>query len=105
VVEQLRQPHSSVAHQHALFEERLDYLLHEEGIAFGAFDDEPLERGHFTRVTNERRKHLRGAFLAQRIEPELCVVSLVAPLMEVFGAVIDQQQDAGRGEAVDDQIE
>src|SRR5216683_5442853 len=42
-VHRLGQLHGTVSHQHAIFEEGLHYLFHEEGIAAGAFDDETLE--------------------------------------------------------------
>src|SRR5260370_3931329 len=44
LVERPGELHRSVALERTLLEERLDHLFHEEGIAFGALDDEALER-------------------------------------------------------------
>jgi hypothetical protein len=79
-----------VAHQNALFEEGLDHLLHEEGIAFGELDDESLERGHFP-VSPTSAVSISLALSLPNGKPELCVASLVVPLMLVLGPVVDEQ--------------
>ena len=41
----------------------------------------------------------------QRVEPELGVVGLAAPAVLVLGTVVDQQQQAGRGQALHQAVE
>jgi hypothetical protein len=54
----------SVAREHALLEERLDHLLHEEGVALGALDDEALERQGAFIIARQRSQQLLGALSA-----------------------------------------
>ena len=63
------------------------------GLPSVRLDDEALERRQLRAIAEQRREHLVGALLAQRIEPQLRVVGLVTPLMRVLGAVVHQQQD------------
>src|SRR5262249_47614377 len=91
LLKRLSELHSPVAHQPALPEEGLDHLLHEEGIALGALDDESLEGCKFTAIPKQRCKHFVGCLTPQSVEPYLRVVGLVAPLMVVLRAIIDQQ--------------
>ena len=46
-----------------------------------------------------------GACGRQRVEPELGVVGFIAPAMLVLGAVVDQQEQAGGGQALHQAIE
>src|SRR4029453_13092542 len=41
----------------------------------------------------------------RRVEPQLGVRGFIAPAVLVFGAVVDQQQEAGRGQAIDETVE
>ena len=41
----------------------------------------------------------------QRVEPQLRVVGLAAPAVLVLGPIIDQQQQPGRGQALDQAVE
>ena len=50
-------------------------------------------------------QHLVCAFLAQRVEPQLRIVGLVAPLMAVLGPIVDQLQDARGADAVSEQLQ
>ena len=86
-------------------EQHLHRFFHEERVALGLLDDEPLERTQFHAVAEQRRQHLVGAFLAQRVEPQLRVVGLVAPLMAVLGPIVHQQQDARGADAVGEQVQ
>src|SRR5208283_1638204 len=69
----------AIAYQRTFIEEHLHRLFHEERIAAGPLDDEPLERPYFRRVADHRGQHFFGALLAEWVEPQLCVVGLVAP--------------------------
>jgi len=87
--ERLGQFHAAVARERAVFEKAQDHLLHEERIAFGLLEDQAFERGE-ARVTSEQRsQHLFRAILAQWVETKLRVVGLAAPLMAVFGSVVE----------------
>ena len=66
------------------------------GLPSVRLDDQALERRQFGAVAEQRGQHLVGALLAERIEPQLRVVGLAAPLMRVLGAVVHQQQDLAR---------
>ena len=41
----------------------------------------------------------------ERVEPELAVVGLAAPAVPVLGAVVDEEQEAGRRQALDQAVE
>ena len=41
----------------------------------------------------------------QRIEPQLRVVGLAAPAVLILGAIVDQEQDLGRGQTLNQAIE
>ena len=59
----------------------------------------------FLAVAEQRAQHLVGAFLAQRVEPQLRVVGLVSPLMRVLGSIVYQQQNLRSPDRVGEQIE
>ena len=80
-------------------------LLQEEGIAFGACDQERLERCQTGVVPQERLQQLVRARRRQRVEPELGVEGLAAPAVLILGAVVDQEQEAGGGQALDQAVE
>ena len=46
-----------------------------------------------------------GALRGQGVEPELGVVGLAAPAVLVLGAVVDEQEHAGGGQALDQAVE
>jgi hypothetical protein len=96
---------STVAHQHTVFEEGLHYLLHEEGRALSAFDDQALEWNQILAVAQQRREHFLGAFLAQRVEPQLRVVGLAIPLMRILGPVVDEQQEFRGTKRIREQVQ
>ena len=94
-----------LADQHPGLHQRAHALLQEEGIALGARDQEPLERCQAGVVPQQGLEELVGARRRQRIEPQLRVVGLAAPAVLVLRAVVDQQQEAGRGQALDEAVE
>ena len=100
--QRLRQAvHAWVAHQHLGLHEGADALLQEERIAFCARNQERLEGHQAGIITEEGLQELVSAGRGQRVEPQLCVESLAAPAVLVLGPVVDQQQEWGRGEALD----
>jgi hypothetical protein len=80
-------------------------LLEKEGIGFRPLDQELLERVEGRVSAEERLEQLVRALRRQGIDPELAVVGLAAPGVPVLGAVIDEEQQARRGQAVDEAIE
>ena len=80
-------------------------LLEEERIALRPLDQEPLERAERRVGAEQRLEQLVGALGRQRIEPELAVVGLAAPGVLVLGAVVDEEQEARRGQALDEAVE
>src|SRR5271154_5872002 len=84
---------ATIADQRPLIEQDLHRLFHEERIALGFLDDQALERSDCSAVAEQGRQHRLGALPAQRIEPQLRVVSLAIPLMRILRAVVHQQQN------------
>ena len=80
-------------------------LLEEEGIALGPLDEKLLERLECAVGTQEGLEEVLSALGAQRVKPELRVVGLAAPQVLVFGAVVDEQEKPGGGQALDEAIQ
>ena len=64
-----------------------------------------LERLQTGIVPQEALQQGLGARRGQRVEPELGVVGLAAPAVLILGAVVDQQQQAGGGQALHQAVE
>ena len=56
-------------------------------------------------IPQQGLQELVGAGGGQRVEPQLRVVGLAAPAVLVLRAVVDQEQQAGRGQALDQAVE
>ena len=85
--------------------QRLHGLLEEERIPLGPLDEErrePLEPGV---STEEGPKELLRALRRQRVEAELGVGGLAAPGVLILGAVVDQEAERRRPEALDQAVE
>src|SRR5204863_1380732 len=80
-------------------------LLEEEGVAPGAGDQQTLERLEWTAHADEGIEECRGTFGGERIDPQLRVVAPAAPGVLVLGAIVDEQQDARRRQALDEVVE
>ena len=94
-----------LADQHPGLHQGAHALLQKEGIALGARDQELLERCQAGVVPQQGLQQLLGARRGQRVEPQLRVVGLAAPAVLVLRAIVDQQQQAGRGQALDQAVE
>jgi hypothetical protein len=79
--------------------------LQEEGIPLGPLDQHPRERRERAVLAQEGPEQRLGALGGQRVDPELEVVGLAAPGVLVLGPVVDEEQEAGRREALDQAIE
>ena len=96
---------AALADQGPRLHQRPHALLEEEGIGLRPLDQEPLERGEGRVVAEERLEQLVGALGRQRIDPELAVVGLAAPGVPVLRPVVDEEQEARRGQALDEAVE
>ena len=93
------------AHQHPGLHQGAHALLQKEGIALGARNQELLEGRQAGIVPQQGLQELVSAGRGQRVEPQLRVVGLAAPAVLVLGPVVDQQQQAGGGQALHQAIE
>ena len=102
----VRQPIGArLTHQHPGLHQGAHALFQEKGIALGARDEQLLERRQAGVRPQQGVEDRLGARRGQRIEPQLRIVGLTAPAVLVLRAVVDQQQQAGRGQAVDEAVE
>jgi len=86
-------------------DERAGALLEEEGITIGAVDQELLEPVEGRIPAEKRLKELLGTRRREGVDSYLPVVRFAAPGMLVFGAVIGEQEDACRREALHETLE
>ena len=102
----LRQPIGTrLAHQHPALHQGAHALFQEKRIALRALDEHPLERRQAGVWPQQGVEDRLGTRWGQRIEPQLRIVGLAAPAVLVLGAVVDQQQQTGRGQTVNKAIE
>ena len=94
-----------LAHECPGLRQRLDRLLQEEWIPFGALDQESLESLQLGVMAEERIEERMGAVRRQRVEAELTVGRLVAPGVLVLGAIVDQQAEPRGREGLDEAVE
>ena len=94
-----------LADQHPGLHQGAHALFQEEGIALGARNQELLERRQAGVIPQQGLQELVGAHRRQRVEPQLRVVGLAAPAVLVLGAVVHQEQEPGRRQALDQAIE
>ena len=80
-------------------------LLEEERVALGPREEEALQ-GLEAGVAPEQGLQQRGRILRrERVQPELAVVGLPAPAVPVLRAVVDEEQEPGRRQALDQPVE
>src|SRR6266404_4375974 len=92
---------ASWARQCARLDQRPDTLLDEERIALGALDQEALERVQTGVAPEEDLEQHLGTLPLERLNPELRVGGLTAPVMRILGPIADEQQETGTGETLD----
>src|SRR5208282_5496112 len=81
----------AVANQSALFKKLLNGLLDEKGIASSALHDQTPQRLNLLRIPQQSREHLSGALTLERLQTQLGVRGLVAPLVPILGAIVNQK--------------
>ena len=96
---------AALAREHPVVHEAPHALLEEERVALGPREEEPLE-GLEAGVAPEQGLQQRGRTLRrERVQPELAVVGLPAPAVPVLRAVVDEEQEPGRRQALDQAVE
>jgi hypothetical protein len=68
-------------------------------------DQQPLEGLHRRVVAQESGQELASALGRERVEPQLAVVRLAHPAVLVLGPVVDEQEEPGRGQTLDQAVE
>ena len=80
-------------------------LLEEEGVAVRPLDKQSLQ-WFKTRIGPEQAaEEVVCALGRQGVDPELPIVGLTAPAVMVLGPVVDQQQEPGSGQTLDQAVE
>ena len=93
------------AHQHPGLYQGAHALLQEEGVTLGARNQELLEGCQAGIIAQQGLQEFVGTGWRQRVEPQLRVEGLAAPAVLILGPVVDQQQESGRRQALDQAIE
>ena len=96
---------AALAGQDLRLDQRPDALLEEEGVPLGPLDQQSLERLEGRIGPEQDVQQLLGALRWQGIDPELAVVALAAPGVLVLGAVVDEEQQPGGREALDQAVQ
>jgi hypothetical protein len=91
--------------QHLRFHQSTHTFLQEEWVALRARDQERRQRRHAGIGAEQRLEDCCRAGRRQWVEPQLRIVGLTPPAVPVLGAVVDQQQQAGCGQALDEAVE
>ena len=87
------------------FREGPHALLEEQRVALRPLDESALERVQARVGPEQARQQIVRALRRQRVDAELPVVGLAAPPVLVFGAVVGEQQQPGRRQALDEAVE
>src|SRR5262249_45574566 len=104
--QRLRQPIGArLAYKYPGLHQRAYALLQEEGVALGAGDEQPFQWLQTGIIPQQGLEELVSARWRQWVQPQLRVVGLAAPGVLVLGAIVDQQQETSRGQALDQAIE
>ena len=80
-------------------------LFQKERVPLRALDQESFERCQTGVVSQQGLEEGVGARRGERVEPHLGIVRLTAPAVLVLRAVVDQQQEAGRWQALDQVVQ
>jgi hypothetical protein len=93
------------ADQPLRFHQGAHALLQKEGVALRLRNQTRLEWRQPSIVPQEALQPGLGTPRGERVEPELGVVGFLAPAVLILGAVVDEQEHAGSGEALYQTIE
>jgi hypothetical protein len=95
----------ALADEGPCFHEGAHALLEKEGIAARALGEELFQGLEAGIIAEERVEELGGAVGMQGVEPDAGVVGLAAPAVRVLGPIIDDEGDAGEGQALHEAVE
>ena len=87
------------------FHEGPHALFQKERVAIRPLDEQGPQRGQLGVGAQQRLQEILGPFAQKRVDAELRVVGAVAPGVLVLGAIGDEEQETGGGEAVDQAVE
>jgi hypothetical protein len=96
---------AALADERSRLDQGLDALFEEERVAFRPFDQESLEQIELVVVAEQRVQELGGGGGQERVDPELALVALARPRVLVLRSVVDEQEDAGRRQALHQGVE
>ncbi len=96
---------AALAHEGLRLHEGPHALFEEERVAFRALDQESPERIEFGVGAEERLEELSGALGRQWVDAKLGVVRLAAPGVLILGPIVDEDQDARGGQALEQRVE
>src|SRR5262249_54499503 len=85
--------------------QRPDTLLQKKRIAFRTRNQELGERRQAGVVPEQGLQEFVRAHWWQRVQPQLGVVGLRTPVVLVLGPVVDQEQQSGGGQTLNEAIE
>src|SRR5262249_19940640 len=80
-------------------------LFQEEGVALSTRNQELGERRQAGVVPEQGLQELVGTHSWQRVQPQLRVVRLRSPAVLVLRSIVDEKQELGGGETLDQAIE
>ena len=87
------------------FHQRPHALFEEEGIALSTFDQQPFEVFEAWPRPEQRCEQLPRARRRERIQPYLLVIGLAAPGVRVLRPVIHEEEQPGRRQALDQEVQ
>src|SRR5262245_15689195 len=80
-------------------------FFEEEGITLRTVGQKLLERAQTGLVSQKHPQELVGCLGCQRIYPDLSVIAAAAPAVLVLRAIVDDEKDPRRGEALDQRVQ
>ena len=96
---------AACAGQHARLHQNAYAFFQEQRITFARLEQPKLELREFGRVAEQAIEQFVGTHRLKRIDAQLRVVSPASPAVPIFGPVVDQQQHATGGHALNQAVE
>src|SRR5262249_59911086 len=95
----------ALARQHVGLDQGAHALLEEKRVASRPIDQQSTESLQARIVAEQRVQKLSRALVGQRVEPQLVVVGLVAQSVPILWPIVDEEENVGRREALDQTVE
>src|SRR5262249_36258561 len=96
---------AGLTHQHASLDQRAHALFQEKGIAGRVRNQQRCEWYQAGVIAQECLQDCGSTCWGQRVKPQLRVISLAAPAVLILRTVVDQEQELGRGQTLDQAVE